>query len=208
VIVVVRHGRTAANAAGLLLGRADPVLDDVGRRQATALAGVCAELDLARVITSPLARCRQTAEVVAAARTRPAAGVAATRRGAVPVEVDERWIELDYGELDGRPVGEVPPATWAAWRADAAWRPPGGESLADLGARVRAACDLLVDAAREHDIVVVSHVSPIKAAVAWALGVGDEAAWRMWVGPASITRIGVSGPVPSLRTFNEVAHLV
>jgi broad specificity phosphatase PhoE len=124
------------------------------------------------------------------------------------VEVDERWIELDYGELDGRPVGEVPPATWAAWRADAAWRPPGGESLADLGARVRAACDLLVDAAREHDVVVVSHVSPIKAAVAWALGVGDEAAWRMWVGPASITRIGVSGPVPSLRTFNEVAHLV
>jgi broad specificity phosphatase PhoE len=196
VIVVVRHGRTAANAAGLLLGRADPVLDDLGRRQAAALAGVCATLDLARIVTSPLARCRQTAEVVAAGR--PAA---------VAVEVDERWVELDYGELDGRPVRDIPAATWAAWRGDAGWEPPGGESLAALGARVRAACEALVDEARERDVVVVSHVSPIKAAVAWALGVGDEATWRMWVGPASITRIGVAGPLPSLRTFNEVTHL-
>jgi broad specificity phosphatase PhoE len=87
------------------------------------------------------------------------------------------------------------------------WQPPGGESIADLGIRVRQACEALVDAARERDVVVVSHVSPIKAAVAWALGVGDEAAWRMWVAPASITRIGFTGPVPSLRAFNEVAHL-
>jgi broad specificity phosphatase PhoE len=56
-------------------------------------------------------------------------------------------------------------------------------------------------------VVVVTHVSPIKAAVAWALGVGDEVAWRMWVGPASITRIGVAGGVPSLRSFNEIGHL-
>ena len=61
--------------------------------------------------------------------------------------------------------------------------------------------------ARERDVVVVSHVSPIKAAVAWALGVGDEITWRMWVAPASITRIGWSGPAPSLRSFNELAHL-
>jgi broad specificity phosphatase PhoE len=54
---------------------------------------------------------------------------------------------------------------------------------------------------------VVSHVSPIKAAVAWALGVGDEASWRIWVGPASITRIGFAGRTPSLRAFNELAHL-
>jgi broad specificity phosphatase PhoE len=59
------------------------------------------------------------------------------------------------------------------------------------------------------DVVVVSHVSPIKAAAAWALGVGDEVAWRMYVAQASITRIGVGGPggLPSLRSFNETAHL-
>lgn len=196
MIVVVRHGRTAANAGGLLLGRADPPLDDEGARQAAALATACTALDVGRIVTSPLGRCSQTAAAIAA-------GVPATPA----VEVDERWIELDYGELDGRPISEVSAATWAAWRSDVGWRPPGGESLASLGARVREACEGLVDEASGRDVVVVSHVSPIKAAVAWALGVGDETAWRMWVGPASITRIGVAGGRPSLRTFNETAHL-
>jgi broad specificity phosphatase PhoE len=198
VIVIVRHGRTAANARGLLLGRADPPLDDEGVRQAGALGAACARLDLARVVTSPLARCRETADVIARNGPGPIE---------VEVEVDERWIELDYGELDGRPIGDVPATSWAAWRSDAGWTPPGGESLAALGDRVRAACDDLAAAAAERDVVVVSHVSPIKAAVAWALGVGDEVAWRMWVAPGSLTRIGCAGPVPSLRSFNEIAHL-
>jgi len=197
VIVVVRHGRTAANAGGLLLGHADPPLDDTGVRQAGALAAACAALDVARVVTSPLTRCRATADAVAAGLGH-----------AAPVEVDDRWVELDYGELDGLPLRDVPATTWAAWRADVTWAPPGGESLAALGSRVRAACADLADQAAHRDVVVVSHVSPIKAAVAWALGVGDEVAWRMWVAPASITRIGV-GPdgSPSLRGFNELAHL-
>ncbi len=194
MIVVVRHGRTAANAGGLLLGRADPPLDAEGSRQAAALGAACAGLDVARVVTSPLGRCRATAEVIAGAV-------------GVPVTVDERWIELDYGELDGVPFAELPAELWSAWRADIDWCPPGGESLAALGRRVRAGADVLVDLARERDVVVVSHVSPIKAAVAWALGVGDEITWRMWVGPASITRIGCTGPAPSLRSFNELAHL-
>ena len=196
MIVVVRHGRTAANAGGLLLGRADPVLDDEGVRQADALGAACAGLDVARVVTSPLARCRSTAAVVAA------------WVGDVRVDEDPRWVELDYGELDGRPLAEIPAGTWAAWRADIAWIPPGGESLAALGARVRAACADLVAEAAGRDVVVVSHVSPIKAAAAWALGVGDEVTWRMWVAPASITRIGLARDgTPSLRGFNDIAHL-
>ena len=195
MIVVARHGRTAANAGGLLLGRADPPLDAEGDRQAAALGAACADLDLARVVTSPLGRCRATAGAIAAAA------------GGVPVDVDERWIELDYGELDGVPFADLPAELWSAWRADIEWCPPGGESLAALGRRVRAGADALADEARDRDVVVVSHVSPIKAAVAWALGVGDEITWRMWVAPASITRIGLSGPAPSLRSFNELAHL-
>ncbi len=196
MIVVVRHGQTAANAGGLLLGRADPALDVEGVRQAGALASACARLDVARIVTSPLRRCAATAEAIAAGLPGP-----------VPVEIDERWIELDYGDLDGRPLTEVPAETWEAWRADVAWCPPGGESLSALGSRVRKACRALIDEAAARDVVVVSHVSPIKAAVAWALGVGDEVAWRMWVATASITRIGFSGRNPSLRSFNDVAHL-
>jgi broad specificity phosphatase PhoE len=196
VIVLVRHGRTDANARGLLLGRADPVLDDEGRLQAARLAAALGPLDGARVVTSPLARCRQTAELIVGASGQE-----------VPVEVDAAWIELDYGAFDGLGAGDVPAATWAAWRADVDWTPEGGESLAALGARVRTACESLAEEARARDVVVVTHVSPVKAAVAWALGVGDEVVWRMWVGPASISRIGFAGSSPSLRSFNEVAHL-
>jgi broad specificity phosphatase PhoE len=201
VIVIARHGRTAANARGLLLGRLDPPLDHEGARQAVALGAACAGLDLARVVTSPLSLCRETAAAIA----RTAAGNGAP--GPVEVEVDDRWIELDYGELDGRPIGDVPAASWAAWRSDAGWTPPGGESLAALGTRVRAACADLAAEAAERDVVVVTHVSPVKAAVAWALGVGDEVAWRMWVAAGSLTRISCAGPAPSLRSFNEIAHL-
>ena len=186
MIVLVRHGRTDANARGLLLGRADPALDDEGRLQAARLAAALGPLDGARVVTSPLARCWQTAQAIVAASPHDVAV---------------------YGAFDGLGAGDVPAETWAAWQADVAWSPEGGESLAALGARVRSACESLSEEARDRDVVVVTHVSPVKAAVAWALGVGDEVAWRMWVGPASISRIGFAGSLPSLRSFNEIAHL-
>jgi alpha-ribazole phosphatase len=195
VILLLRHGRTAANAKGLLLGRLDVDLDEEGCRQAEALAATvqATTTDVRRVVSSPLQRCRTTAEVVAAAV-------------GVPVTVDERWIELDYGDLDGSPVTSVPAETWAAWQGDTSWAPPGGESLADLGRRVRPACAELVEPGGG-DVLVVSHVSPIKAAVAWALDAGDDLAWRLHVAPASISRIGFRGAHRVLHSFNEIAHL-
>ena len=189
MLILVRHGRTEANAAGLLLGRLDPPLDALGLEQAAAVART---LDTpSRVICSPLARTRQTAEAFG-----------------VPVTVDDRWIELDYGEWDGRPVSEVPTETWKAWRSDIRFAPPGGESLADLGERVRTACADLIDEARDADVIVVSHVSPIKAAVAWAVGAPDELAWHLFLSPASISRVGIGPSAMSLHSFNETNHLV
>lgn len=189
MLIVVRHGRTAANASGLLLGRRlDPGLDELGRRQASALAATLT--DAALVVTSPLRRARETAEALGR-----------------PVTVDERWAEVDYGELDGTPLAEVAGETWARWRGDPDHAPPGGESLRQLGARVRPACEDLLAEAAEVDVVVVSHVSPVKAAVAWALGVGDDVAWRMWCAPASITRIAAGPRGPSLHGYNDVSHL-
>jgi broad specificity phosphatase PhoE len=188
MLLLVRHGQTAANAAGQLLGRADVPLTETGRQQAAALASAVGPVE--RVISSPLQRARQTAAAFGG-----------------DVEVDERWTELDYGIYDERSLADVPSELWDRWRSDAGYVPPEGESLASVGRRVRAACDELAPAAAEADIVVVTHVSPIKAAVAWALEVGDEIAWRTFVAVASITRVGVTERGPLLRSFNEVAHL-
>ena len=199
MLILCRHGQTAANAKGLLLGRADLPLTDIGRAQAAAqgleLAAILGGKG-ARLLTSPLQRCRETA-----------AAYGAPGSGSVEPETDDRWIELDYGAFDGRPAHEVPSETWAEWRVDPQFTPPGGESLALLGIRVRAACEQLAPIAAMVDVVVVSHVSPIKAAVAWALGVGDEIAWRTHLDVASITRIAIGPAGPSLRSFNETQHL-
>jgi broad specificity phosphatase PhoE len=183
-----RHGQTEANARGLLLGRQDPDLDEVGGAQAQRLAAALPAPSL--VVSSPLGRARQTAAAFGA-----------------PVEVDDRWIELDYGEWDGRPTAEVAAEDWRRWQSDPGFTPPGGESLATLFERVADACEDLVARDLDGDVVVVSHVSPVKAALGWALGMGPEVAWRTYVAPASITRVGLGPTGPSLRSFNEVAHL-
>jgi broad specificity phosphatase PhoE len=190
VLVLIRHGQTAANAEGLFLGREDPPLTELGWRQADALRSVASVRDATRVVTSPLRRARDTA-----GRLGP------------PVTVDERWIEMDYGDYEGMSGRDVPAEVSAAWQSDLAWAPPGGESLLAVSKRVREACEELADEAATSDLIVVSHVSPIKAAVAWALGVGEETAWRMFLGVASVCRIGFGPRGPVLSSFNETQHL-
>jgi broad specificity phosphatase PhoE len=195
VLILVRHGQTDANARGLLLGRSDPPLTEAGRRQAVALAAALPRPD--RIVSSPLTRARHTAAVLAGA----APGVT----DAEDVQVDQRWIEMDYGDLDGSPPTALDERAWQAWRADPEFVPAGGESVAAVSARVREACEELASDAARGDVMVVSHVSPIKAAVAWALGVGDEVAWRMYVADAAVCRIDTRGPTPMLVSFNDVA---
>ncbi|HLI73340.1 MAG TPA: histidine phosphatase family protein [Acidimicrobiales bacterium] len=192
MLVLVRHGESEANAAGLLVGRMESPLTERGLVQAHRIGEVVGPVQ--RVTTSPLGRARQTAAAIG-----PDARV----------EVDDRWVEVDYGEFDGTRLGAVPAEVWTRWRADPAYRPPGGESLDELGRRVRPVCEELfaedgAGARGADDVVVVSHVSPIKAAVAWALGVGDEVAWRLYLAPGSITRIGWGAGVPVLHRYNEV----
>lgn len=189
MLYLVRHGRTAENAAGRLLGRLDVPLDDVGREQAQALAAVHDLSAAERVVASPLARAVVTAKALGP-----------------PVTTDERWIEIDYGSFDGSRLDDAAPL-FIEWDRDLAYQPPDGESLVDMGRRVRRACDELWEEAAGADVVVVSHVSPIKAAVAWALGVGDDVAWRMYLATASISVIGPGRRGPVLRGYNATAHL-
>lgn len=194
-LYVVRHGRTEANASGKLLGRTDVELDPVGREQARLLGEALPTG--AHIVTSPLTRCRETAELISTT----------SGRSADVVQADDRLMELDYGELDLTPLSEVSPDVWSAWRADADFRPPGGETLNELQRRVNGCLDDVRQQALETDVVVVTHVSPIKAAVAWALGVDITISWRCFVAQASITRIGFGPAGSSLQLFNAVDHL-
>lgn len=189
MLILARHGRTEANARGLLQGRMDLPLDDEGQRQAAAIGRRLGRVDL--VITSPLRRARETAAHI---------------DGPEPV-VDHRWIELDYGALDGKPAKDVPRETWAKWRADITFTPEGGESIHALLGRLTPALDELAVTAADATVVVVTHVSPIKAALAWTLGAPAELAWRSHLDQAALTRImfGAFGPV--LHGFNETSHL-
>jgi broad specificity phosphatase PhoE len=188
VLSLARHGRTAANAAGLLLGRLDPPLDAVGRWQAHRLAQALGPVD--RIVSSPLTRTRETASHLDG-----------------PVEIDDRFIEIDYGVLDGVPLADVPEPTWVRWRDDPGWAPEGGESLLAVSARVSAAVAELWADARERHVVVVSHVLPIKAVVAVVLQVGIDTSWRLHLDQAAISRVEVRGGGPILRTFNDISHL-
>jgi broad specificity phosphatase PhoE len=192
MIAFVRHGQTAMNRDGRLQGRLDSPLSDLGTSQATALSGAFTQPAPARVISSPLRRARETAEAIA------------TPHG-LAIEIDDRLIELDYGDWDGKALREIPAESWAEWHADVEFTPPGGESLADVTKRIASFVD---DVLSDALVVAVSHVSPIKAAVCVALGVDERASWRMFLDLASITRVGRRlGREPFLIGYNETSHL-
>ncbi len=187
-IYVCRHGRTEANASGLLLGRANPPLDAIGVEQAAQIAAVIPAG--ARVISSPLQRCVQTAEAYGA-----------------QVEIADALIELDYGDFDLTSMGDIPSETMREWRTNPDFSPPNGESLQQLANRVGGFLDELSESAGERDVALFSHVSPIKASMAWALGVGIGISWRSHVAQASVSIIEVSKRGPSLHAFNRIDHL-
>jgi broad specificity phosphatase PhoE len=183
MLLLVRHGETEINRSGRYLGRADPLMTAHGRAQAARLAELLPRPDV--VVTSPLRRAIDTATYLGA-----------------PIELDERWIELDYGPYDLRSVGSVPPELAERWHGDPTFAPPGVESVAALSARVRAACAELAARAESSVVVVVSHVGPIKAAIGWALG-AELAMSRLFVEDGSVSRIDVACGQPAVRWFNR-----
>lgn len=198
MLYLVRHGQTAANAAQQIQGQRDLELTALGHEQVAALALALPVATAAAVICSPLRRARQTAAALGAA---------------CATTIDDRWIEMDYGEFEGAPIAEVRHALWEHWSADPTWAPTGGESHAAVAARVAEACEDLRarfgpddrDEDGGGDVIVVTHVNPIKMAVAWTLGVGPQVTGRMFVPLASITTIDIGRPNPVLTSFSALA---
>ena len=124
MLILVRHGRTALNAAGRLQGRIDEPLDDVGRKQAAIVAEHVGPVDV--LISSPLRRATETAEAFG-----------------VPFESDERWIELSYGIFEGVAIADTPSEAWDHWRQErelrAEWRRVPGPARSACPRRMRRA---------------------------------------------------------------------
>ena len=192
-LLLVRHGRTTANAAGILAGRTAGVrLDAVGRTQAERTGERLAVVPLVAVVSSPLERCRQTARALT------------DRQAAAPaLRIENALTECDYGTWQGRPLGELAKEPlWATVQVQpSAAVFPGGESLAAMQARAVAAVRRLDAAvAAEHGPgavwAAVSHGDIIKSVLADALGMHLDLFQRLDVGPASVSivRYGTSRP--------------
>jgi probable phosphoglycerate mutase len=189
VIILIRHGQTTSNAARLLVGQSNPTLTEFGERQAIALRPYL--LEVREVWTSPLRRARRTA------------ALALPDLGAL---VKESFIEVDYGSLDGQPLSVITEEQWRAFEHHHDTAFGEGESLASVDQRVHAELDALLADQTSH-LAIVSHMSPIKSAMTWALGVSGSVAWRMNLSNGSMTTIGSRMWTPSLLNYNVVPPL-
>ena len=200
-LILVRHGETAMTKQGRYSGRGDVPLSDEGQAQAMAAGGRVAGLsrDVAAVVTSPLARCVRTAEIIAA------------ELGGVDVTVLDDLIECDFGEWEGLTFAEVQdrwPAEMDAWLDSTSVAPPGGESFTAVAARTRSATATVLRAYPGQVVVLVSHVSPIKLILRDALAAGDAFLHRLFLDAAGVSTLDLwpDGGI-AVRSVNETAHL-
>lgn len=198
-VLLIRHGRSSANAAGLLAGRAPGVgLDEVGREQAERVAKRLAGVKIAAAFTSPLQRCVETAAIALAGRPE--------------ASVEERLIECDYGEWTSRPLAELASEPlWATIQATPSRVAfPAGESMAAMSRRASAAVrEIDAAVAAEHGPaavwVAVTHADIVKAIVADAVGLPLDRFQRLVANPASVSVVHYGEVDSALLAFNTLA---
>ncbi|MBV7673953.1 MSMEG_4193 family putative phosphomutase [Streptomyces halstedii] len=202
-LILVRHGRSTANTAGVLAGRTPGVaLDERGALQAAALPSRLAGIPLAAAVSSPLQRCRETLRPLLDARP------------GLPLHTEDRISECDYGDWSGRELAELSddPLMAVVQQHPSAAAFPGGESMRAMQARA-------VDAVREWNARVeeehgedavyamCSHGDIIKALVADALGTHLDLFQRVHVDPCSVTAIRYTRLRPFLLRLGDTGDL-
>ena len=196
--LLLRHGQTALSVEKRFSGTGEQPLTETGRRQAAAAATRLARADAQVVITSPLRRARETAELVAAA-------------AGLELVVEDGLRETDFGDWEGYTFAEIR-AKWpddlTAWLADTALAPPHGESFDATATRVRQARDRVLASYGGQKVVLVSHVTPIKTLLRFALDAPPSALYRMHLDLACLSEVAWFPDGPAVvRSLNDVAHL-
>ncbi len=198
-LFLLRHGQTGLSVDRRYSGRGNPPLTEIGRRQAEAAAARLAKVDgIAAVVSSPLGRALETASAV-----RRAAGA--------ELVVRDGLIETDFGGWEGLTFAEAAerdPELHRTWLGDPSARPPGGESFDQVHGRVREVLAGLLDEFAGRNVVVVSHVTPIKSLLRLGLDAGPSLLFRLHLDLASLS---VAEFYPdghaSVRLVNDTSHL-
>jgi broad specificity phosphatase PhoE len=198
-LVLVRHGQVEGIKPSRFRGRRDVPLNGLGVREAALTAArVARGWRVARIVGSPMLRCRQTAAEIATAT-------------GVGVEVDERLTDMDYGAWTWKTDEEArasDPAAYQLWvsRPDEI-RPGGGESLQELAARSAEAIDAVVAPHSTDEVVIVTHDSVVRVVVLGLLGLSLSAYRRLDPSPCGISEAEAGEAPPRLLRFNETGHL-
>ncbi|WP_375432525.1 histidine phosphatase family protein [uncultured Friedmanniella sp.] len=199
-VLLIRHGRTSANTAGILAGRTSGVeLDAVGERQVADVGTRLAGVPLRTVVSSPLRRCRQTSQAVVGPRT-----------DGCPVVIEQGLVECGYGEWTGKALRDLAKEKlWATVQTQpSAVRFPGGESMTEMSSRavnaVRTWNGRMEAEHGPHAVwAAVSHGDVIKAILADALGMHLDAFQRLMVDPASVSIVRYTESRPYVVTVNS-----
>jgi probable phosphomutase (TIGR03848 family) len=201
LVLLVRHGLTAGTGT-VLTGRTPGIpLDDRGRAQAGALAARLADVPLDAIITSPLDRCRETAEAIAAARD----------GSPPPVQEDEQFAEVKYGDWTGQPLKRL--AKEPLWRVvqthPSAVRFPGkdAESMPEVQHRaVNAVREWNARLGKDAVYLICSHGDVLKAIIADCLGMHLDLSQRIQVDPCSLSVIRYTPLRPFLVRMNDTGR--
>ena len=209
-IVLVRHGRTALTEARKISGGDgdDPDLSEVGVLDANAVATALGQIGskgpwqriapISAIVSSPMKRARQTAEVIA-------------KQHGLKVTENENLREISFGDWDGLTHEEAQQkdsTLWQSWRGSWSVSPPNGESLEVFDQRLQLARQQITEHHAGKTVVVVAHVMPIRGFLRWAFDAAAAAYWRPQVAPCSISIIRVWGDeTAEVVTVNHTAHL-
>ena len=201
-VVLLRHGATRLTPEKRFsgVGAGDPGLSTAGRDQARRAASspLLRRAAFAEVLCSPMTRCRETAELIAAELD-------------LPVRVEAELREMDFGRWEGMTFDEVrdryPDDLWE-WKRSPSAAPTGSaETFVEVFERMGTAARKLTARYAGGSVIAVTHVTPVKALVAHALGAPPEALFRMELSAAGFSRIAYCGEEASVKLVNDTSHL-
>jgi broad specificity phosphatase PhoE len=197
-LIIVRHCRAEWNRVERFRGRADIGLDEVGMKQAEAVAKRIGEWTISAIYSSPLRRASATAEIIAGSlglNVRPMPGI----------------IDIDYGELQGLSTEAVvvrDGPLYSQWmESPDKVKFPGGESFAEVRARAASAVDDLIQQHPKETVVLVSHKVICQILILSLLALDNSHFWQITQDVCAINLFEVRGGIPSALFLNSTCHL-